>query len=144
MGVGHDIDAGDGQHAFEFGRYMIRVGGEIGVDAGSKAIKIGAHLGRLRLVPRLAAFRRVMGDQIAIERGIVRSPIFRRPPAAFAIHLEQDVAVAGRLRPAEALEGAGFTVGIDVGDAVTVPQHFIGKSRRGSGQQQREQGRLHA
>ena len=143
VGVGHHIDTGDGQHAFEFGRHMIRVGGEIGVDAGSEAIEIGAHLGRLRLVPRLAAFRRVMGDQIAIERSIVRSPIFRCPPAAFAIHLEQDIAMAGRLRPAKALESAGFTVGIDVGNAVTVPQHFIGQRRRSSGQQQREQGRLH-
>ena len=143
VGVGHDIDAGDGQHAFEFGRHMIRVGGEIGVDAGSEAIEIGAHLGRLRLVPGLGSFRRVMGDQIAIERGIVRPPIFRRSRPAFAVHAQQDIAVAGRLCPAEALESGGFTVGINVGDAVTVPQHFIGKSRRGSDQQQREQGRLH-
>ena len=140
MGVGHDIDAADGQHALQVGWHMIRVGSEIGVDAGGEAIKVGAHLRGLRLVPDEAACRCVVGDQIAIERGIVRPPIFRRPRPAFAIHFQQDVAVAGGLRPAEALEGAGFGGGLDVGDTIFVPQHFVRQRGSGGGQQQGQRG----
>ena len=143
MGVGHHVHPGDGQHARQFGRDMIRVSGEKGVDAGGKAIEIGAHLGCLGLVPGLGTVWCVVGDQIAIKRGIIGTPIFGGLGAAFAIHLEQDIAVARRLRPAKALEGAGFGGRLYMGDAVAIPQHFVGKGRGGAGEQQGEECAVH-
>lgn len=143
VGVADDVHPGDGQHALQIGGHMIGMGGQIGVDAGGKAIEVGAHLRGLRLVPGTGALRHVMRDQIAIERCVFRPPIFRCPRPAFAVHPEQDIAVARRLRPAKALEGAGLRVGLDVGHAIAIPQDLVGQRRGGAGQRQGKDGTAH-
>jgi hypothetical protein len=108
-----------------------RDGPGIGVDPGGKGIKIGAHLRRLRGKPAGRARGHIVGDQPLVLRGIFLAPIFRRARPRLAQHPQQNIPMRLRLRVAKAKEAARLGFGVDMRNAIRVPQD-LGAGLRGS------------
>ena len=127
--VGQHILRLDRQHHLPHGIQPLRVSAGIGVDSGGEGLEAGAHEGSLGPVPGAGALRDPHGPHVLVAPEIAGSPVLGRPAPGLAVQLQQQVAVAGRLRPAEGVEqllGAG---GEDVRHTPGVPQDLCRSGR---------------
>ena len=139
--VRNDIHAGDGQHHLHGRIDRLRMLGRIVIDALRERVHIEPELWRLLFVPLCAALVGAVDDDpfVGIHKALAK--VFRGAPAGLAIKVEEEVAVALRLRVAEAVEDASLALAVDVRNAIGVPQDL---SMRVSLRERRRRGKGHA
>ena len=101
----------------------------VGVDAGGEGLEIGSK--RRILLREIApgARRHVVDRHPAIVLELLGPVVLCRAPARLCVKPGQKVAMAARLRPAEAIEEVRNRSGIDMRHAIAVPEN-LGPVRR--------------
>ena len=99
------------------------------VDARNERVQVVAEFRGLRLIPFFSATRNAHRANPPVRVEIIAAPIFGGPSARVAIKAKNEIAVALRLRPTEAMKKPRRINAINVRNAPGVPKNFVARDR---------------
>jgi len=143
-GVADDIDAGDREHLFVFGTDGFGMRLCVVVDAVCEGIEVLAKSGILRLIPGFGTFGDAVELDPAIKFEVGGAPVFGGAATGFAVETEEEIGLVFHLSPAVGAEHFFAGGGVDVGDAVVVPEDFsLGTGQSPGGEEDGQGERAH-
>ncbi len=126
-----DVDARNRQHHAVLLPDGLRMRLGVIVNAAREFVHILAENGILRLIPGFGPLGNFVQSHPAVQRGVLRSPVFRRPASRLAVKQQQEIPLSLRLGPAVSVEHGLPVRRENMRYAILIPED-LGRSRCGA------------